>query len=61
MRGQGSSRTGHSLTVDGATDRAQVGLVFALSEYFGLGHHTSTLAIGVRLVAINGFTVVEVR
>ncbi|MEU6139677.1 MFS transporter [Streptomyces sp. NPDC047081] len=37
---------------------AQVGLVFALSEYFGLVHHASTLDIGVRLVAINGFTVV---
>jgi EmrB/QacA subfamily drug resistance transporter len=37
---------------------AQVGLVFALSEYFGLVHHASTLDIGVRLVALNGFTVV---
>ncbi|MEU6256728.1 DHA2 family efflux MFS transporter permease subunit [Streptomyces sp. NPDC047043] len=37
---------------------AQVGLVFALSEYFGLVHHASTWDIGVRLVAINGFTVV---
>ncbi|MER5748449.1 MFS transporter [Streptomyces sp. NPDC002088] len=37
---------------------AQVGLVFALSEYFGLVHHASTWDIGVRLVALNGFTVV---
>ncbi|MFC8513460.1 MFS transporter [Streptomyces sp. NPDC057257] len=37
---------------------AQVGLVFAMSEYFGLVHHASTLDIGVRLIAINGFTVV---
>src|SRR5262249_8485885 len=37
---------------------AQVGLVFALSEYFGLVHHASTLDIGVRLIALNGFTVV---
>ncbi|MFG2969774.1 MFS transporter [Streptomyces sp. NPDC048288] len=37
---------------------AQVGLVFALSEYFGLVHHASTLDIGIRLIAINGFTVV---
>ncbi|MFI6350428.1 MFS transporter [Streptomyces sp. NPDC050560] len=36
---------------------AQVGLVFALSEYFGLVHHASTLDIGVRLLALNGFTV----
>ncbi|MET7683894.1 MFS transporter [Streptomyces sp. NPDC005423] len=37
---------------------AQVGLVFALSEYFGLVHHASTLDIGLRLLALNGFTVV---
>ncbi|MEU6354745.1 MFS transporter [Streptomyces sp. NPDC047072] len=37
---------------------AQVGLVFALSEYFGLVHHASTWDIGVRLLALNGFTVV---
>lgn len=37
---------------------AQVGLVFALSEYFGLVHHASTLDIGVRLLALNGVTVV---
>ncbi|MFJ8108122.1 DHA2 family efflux MFS transporter permease subunit [Streptomyces sp. NPDC096132] len=37
---------------------AQVGLVFALSEYFGLVHHASTWDIGLRLVALNGFTVV---
>ncbi|MFF3935232.1 MFS transporter [Streptomyces phaeofaciens] len=37
---------------------AQVGLVFALSEYFGLVHHASTWEIGLRLVALNGFTVV---
>lgn len=37
---------------------AQVGLVFSLSEYFGLVQHASTWDIGVRLVAINGFTVV---
>ncbi|MFK4101992.1 MFS transporter [Streptomyces sp. NPDC019531] len=37
---------------------AQVGLVFALSEYFGLVHHASTWDIGVRLIALNGFTVV---
>ncbi|MEU9388097.1 hypothetical protein AB0D38_47505 [Streptomyces sp. NPDC048279] len=37
---------------------AQVGLVFALSEYFGLVHHASTADIGIRLIAINGFTVV---
>lgn len=37
---------------------AQVGLVFALSEYFGLVHHASTLDIGIRLIALNGFTVV---
>ena len=36
---------------------AQVGLVFGLSEYFGLVHHASTWDIGVRLIAINGFTV----
>ncbi|MFJ7241756.1 DHA2 family efflux MFS transporter permease subunit [Streptomyces olivaceus] len=36
---------------------AQVGLVFALSEYFGLVHHASTLDIGIRLLALNGFTV----
>jgi EmrB/QacA subfamily drug resistance transporter len=37
---------------------AQVGLVFALSEYFGLVHGASTWDIGVRLIALNGFTVV---
>ena len=37
---------------------AQVGLVFSLSEYFGLVHHASTWDIGVRLIALNGFTVV---
>ena len=37
---------------------AQVGLVFALSEYFGLVHHASTLDIGLRLLALNGITVV---
>lgn len=37
---------------------AQVGLVFALSEYFGLVHHATTWDIGVRLIALNGFTVV---
>jgi EmrB/QacA subfamily drug resistance transporter len=37
---------------------AQVGLVFALSEYFGLVHGASTWDIGLRLVALNGFTVV---
>ncbi|MFD7811503.1 MFS transporter [Streptomyces sp. NPDC059785] len=36
---------------------AQVGLVFALSEYFGLVHHASTLDIGIRLLALNGFAV----
>ncbi|MFC8452074.1 MFS transporter [Kitasatospora sp. NPDC057223] len=36
---------------------AQVGLVFAVSEYFGLVHHASTLDIGVRLLALNGVTV----
>jgi len=61
MPGQVSSRTGRSLTVGGATDSAQVGLVLAVSEYFGLVHHASTLDSGVRLVAIKGFTVVEVR
>lgn len=37
---------------------AQVGLVFALSEYFGLVRHASTWDIGLRLIALNGFTVV---
>ncbi|MGW1319749.1 MFS transporter [Streptomyces sp. NPDC002426] len=37
---------------------AQVGLVFTLSEYFGLVHHASTLDIAIRLIALNGFTVV---
>lgn len=37
---------------------AQVGLVFSLSEYFGLVHHASTWDIGIRLIALNGFTVV---
>ncbi|MEV1019487.1 MFS transporter [Streptomyces sp. NPDC050264] len=43
--------------VMGLTLFAQVGLVFALSEYFGLVHHASTWDIGVRLLALNGFTV----
>jgi EmrB/QacA subfamily drug resistance transporter len=37
---------------------AQVGLVFALSEYFSLVHHASAWNIGVRLIAVNGLTVV---
>lgn len=37
---------------------AQVGLVFALSEYFGLVRHASTLDTGILLVALNGFAVV---
>ncbi|MFE7522023.1 MFS transporter [Streptomyces halstedii] len=37
---------------------AQVGLVFTLSEYFGLVHHDSTFDIAIRLIALNGFTVV---
>lgn len=37
---------------------AQVGLVFALSEYFSLVHHASVWDIGLRLLALNGFTVV---
>ncbi len=37
---------------------AQVGLVFALSEYFGLVRHYSTLDIAIRLIALNGFAVV---
>ncbi|MQY22590.1 MFS transporter [Nocardia macrotermitis] len=37
---------------------AQVGLVFTLSEYFGLVRHDSTLYIGVLLIALNGFAVV---
>jgi len=44
--------------VMGLTLFAQVGLVFALSEYFGLVHGASTWDIGVRLIALNGFTVV---
>jgi EmrB/QacA subfamily drug resistance transporter len=44
--------------VMGLTLFAQVGLVFALSEYFGLVHHASTWDIGVRLIALNGFTVI---
>ncbi|OIJ66404.1 DHA2 family efflux MFS transporter permease subunit [Streptomyces mangrovisoli] len=44
--------------VMGLTLFAQVGLVFALSEYFGLVHHASTWDIGLRLIALNGFTVV---
>ena len=36
---------------------AQVGLVFAVSEYFGLVHHASTLDIGLRLLGLNGITV----
>ena len=37
---------------------AQVGLVFALSEYFGLVRGASAWDIGLRLIALNGFTVV---
>ncbi|MGP3755689.1 MFS transporter [Streptomyces sp. IBSNAI001] len=37
---------------------ARRGLVFVLSEYFGLVQHASTLDIAIRLVALNGFTVV---
>lgn len=37
---------------------AQVGMVFSLSEYFGLVEHASAWDVGVRLVAINGLTVV---
>ncbi|WP_129840284.1 MFS transporter [Streptomyces sp. RFCAC02] len=44
--------------VMGVTLFAQVGLVYSLSLYFGLVHHASTLDIGVRLLAVNGFTVV---
>ncbi|MYU32353.1 hypothetical protein GTW52_04290 [Streptomyces sp. SID8358] len=33
------------------------GLVFTLSEYFGLVHHDSTFDIAIRLIALNGFTV----
>ena len=36
---------------------AQVGLVFTLSEFFGLVRHASTLDIGVLLIALNGFAV----
>ncbi|GAA4790187.1 MFS transporter [Streptomyces ziwulingensis] len=43
--------------VMGVTLFAQVGLVYTLSLYFGLVHHASTLDIGVRLLAVNGFTV----
>ncbi|MFJ5304766.1 MFS transporter [Streptomyces sp. NPDC088350] len=35
-----------------------LGLVFSLSEYFGLVRHASTWDIGIRLIALNGFTVV---
>lgn len=58
MRLFGSSAFSGAALVMGLTLFAQVGLVFALSEYFGLVHHASTWDIGVRLVAINGFTVV---
>jgi EmrB/QacA subfamily drug resistance transporter len=37
---------------------AQIGLVFSLSEYFGLVDHVSTLDIGLRLLPLNGLTVV---
>lgn len=37
---------------------AQIGLVFSLSEYFGLVAHASTLNIALRLLPINGFTVI---
>ncbi|MEU4659342.1 MFS transporter [Streptomyces sp. NPDC023723] len=43
--------------VMGVTLFAQVGLVYTLSLYFGLVHGASTLDIGVRLLAVNGFTV----
>lgn len=53
-----SSAFSGAALVMGITLFAQVGLVFALSEYFGLVHHASTWDIGLRLIAINGFTVV---
>jgi EmrB/QacA subfamily drug resistance transporter len=37
---------------------AQIGLVFALSEYFGLVAHASTLNIAMRLLPVNGLTVI---
>jgi EmrB/QacA subfamily drug resistance transporter len=53
-----SSAFSGAAIVMGVTLFAQVGLVFALSEYFGLVRHASTWDIGVRLIALNGFTVV---
>lgn len=37
---------------------AQIGLVFSLSEYFGLVSHASTLDIAMRLLPVNGLTVI---
>jgi EmrB/QacA subfamily drug resistance transporter len=37
---------------------AQIGLVFSLSEYFGLVAHASTLDIAMRLLPLNGLTVI---
>lgn len=37
---------------------AQIGLVFSLSEYFGLVAHASTLAIAMRLLPVNGLTII---
>jgi EmrB/QacA subfamily drug resistance transporter len=37
---------------------AQIGLVFSLSEYFGLVDHASTLDIALRLLPLNGLTVI---
>ncbi|WP_246576896.1 MFS transporter [Actinospica durhamensis] len=54
----GSRAFSGAAIVMGITLFAQVGLVFALSEYFGLVHHASTWDIGLRLIALNGFTVV---
>ncbi|MER5438403.1 MFS transporter [Streptomyces sp. NPDC002790] len=53
-----SSAFSGAAIVMGLTLFAQVGLVFALSEYFALVHHASTWDIGLRLIALNGFTVV---
>ncbi|BBA96333.1 putative transmembrane efflux protein [Actinacidiphila reveromycinica] len=58
MRLFGSRVFSGAAFVMGITLFAQVGLVFALSEYFGLVHHASTLDIGIRLLALNGITVV---
>ncbi|MFE7975011.1 DHA2 family efflux MFS transporter permease subunit [Streptomyces shenzhenensis] len=57
MRLFGSRAFSGAAFVMAVTLFAQVGLVFALSEYFGLVHHASTLDIGMRLLALNGFTV----